>query len=79
MATSCSAASPSTSTSPSAAVEVFAANGVLLRPGDRVVYRPVDAFEYEEIWEGVQAGTYEYDVVDEEFDLNSLTPVSSSR
>ena len=42
-------------------------------------YRPVDAFEYEEIWEGVQAGTYEYDVVDEEFDLNSLTPVSSSR
>jgi KipI family sensor histidine kinase inhibitor len=49
--------------------EVFASNGVLLRPGDRIVYRPVDAFEYEDIWESVRRGDYDYDVVEETFDV----------
>ena len=29
----------------------------------------VDALEYDEIWEAVQAGEYEYDVVEETFDV----------
>lgn len=49
--------------------DAFAANGVLLRPGDRIVYRPVDAFEYEAIWESVQRGDYEYDIQEETFDV----------
>lgn len=49
--------------------DAFAANGVLLRPGDRIRYRPVDALEYEEIWENVVAGTYEYEIVEEAFDV----------
>lgn len=47
----------------------FAENGVLLRPGDRISYRSVDAFEYEDIWDRVQRGTYEYVICDEVFDV----------
>jgi len=54
---------------PEPKADVFAANGVLLRPGDRVRYRAVDAFEYEDIWERVQRGDYEYDVAEEQFDI----------
>ena len=49
--------------------EVFAENGVLLRPGDRIRYRPVGAFEYEDIWDSVQSGTYEYEVAEGSFDV----------
>lgn len=46
---------------------LFGPDGVLVRPGDRHVYVPVDPFEYEEIRERCAAGTYEYDVVEDEF------------
>lgn len=48
---------------------VFPPDGVLLRAGDRMRYFAVDALEYDEIWEAVQAGEYEYDVVEETFDV----------
>lgn len=51
---------------------LFPADGVLVRPGDRHRYVAVDPFEYEETWERVQAGTYEYRVNEEEFDVSSL-------
>lgn len=49
--------------------EVFAENGVLLRPGDRIRYRPVGAREFEAIWEQVQRGEYEYEIADDTFDV----------
>lgn len=48
---------------------VFPEDGVLLRAGDRLRYFPVDALEYEEIWNAVSTGEYEYDVVEEQFDV----------
>jgi urea carboxylase len=48
--------------------EAFDVTGVLLRPGDRVQYRAVDPFEYEEIRERCVAGTYEYDIEHGQFD-----------
>lgn len=44
-------------------------DGVLLRAGDRLQYRNVGALEYDRIWSDVEAGRYEYDMVDEEFDV----------
>jgi urea carboxylase len=47
----------------------FPADGVLLRAGDRLRYRAVGALEYDRIWSDVEAGRYEYEVVEEEFDV----------
>jgi urea carboxylase len=47
----------------------FPEDGVLLRAGDRIRYRPVGALEYDRIWSQVEAGRYEYDVVEEDFDV----------
>ena len=40
----------------------------LLRPGDRLQYRRVDPFEYEEIREQIARGTYDYRIEDGQFD-----------
>lgn len=50
---------------------VFPEDGVLLRAGDRIRYFAVDALEYDEIWTAVEAGDYDYDVVEEVFDIDS--------
>ena len=50
---------------------VFPEDGVLLRAGDRIRYFAVDALEYDEIWTAVEQGEYEYDVVEEIFDVRS--------
>lgn len=55
---------------------VFPADGVLLRAGDRIRYFAVDALEYDEIWTAVQAGEYEYDVVEETFDVKDYLETS---
>jgi urea carboxylase len=47
----------------------FPDDGVLLRAGDRIRYRPVQALEYDRIWSDVEAGRYQYDVVEEDFDV----------
>ena len=47
----------------------FPADGVLLRAGDRIRYRNVGALEYDRIWSDVEAGRYEYEVIEEEFDV----------
>lgn len=52
---------------------LFPADGVLVRPGDRHRYVPVDPFAYEEIREAVRAGTYEYDVTEETLDVRAWT------
>ena len=49
----------------------FNENGVLFRAGDRLRYYPVDALEYDGIWEAVQAGEYEYDITEEIFDVEA--------
>ena len=47
----------------------FPSDGVLLRAGDRIRYRNVEALEYDRIWTKVEAGRYDYEVVEEEFDV----------
>jgi KipI family sensor histidine kinase inhibitor len=47
----------------------FPADGVLLRAGDRIRYRNVGALEYDRIWSEVEAGRYDYEVIEEEFDV----------
>jgi urea carboxylase len=47
----------------------FPPDGVLLRAGDRIRYRDVGALEYDRIWSEVEAGHYEYDVIEEDFDV----------
>jgi inhibitor of KinA len=54
---------------PSPKNSVFPEDGVLLRAGDRIRYFSVDALEYDQIWSAVEAGEYEYDVVEGEFDV----------
>jgi len=46
----------------------FPPDGVLLRAGDRIRYRNVGALEYDRIWSEVEAGHYEYEVIEEQFD-----------
>jgi inhibitor of KinA len=57
---------------------IFPEDGVLLRAGDRVRYVAVNALEYEEIWDAVQAGDYGYDVVEEEFDVQAYLRQASA-
>jgi urea carboxylase len=47
----------------------FPDDGVLLQAGDRLQYRNVGALEYDRIWSEVEAGRYEYEVVEEDFDV----------
>jgi urea carboxylase len=47
----------------------FPADGVLLRAGDRIRYRPVSALEYDLIWSEVEMGRYDYEVVEDDFDV----------
>jgi urea carboxylase len=47
----------------------FPADGVLLRAGDRIRYRPVGALEYDRIWSDVEAGRHDYEVIEESFDV----------
>jgi urea carboxylase len=49
----------------------FPEDGVLLRAGDRMRYFAVDALEYDEIRTAVEAGTYEYDIVEGIFDVDA--------
>jgi urea carboxylase len=48
---------------------IFPEDGVLLRAGDRLQYRNVGALEYDRIWNEVEAGRYDYEVVEEDFDV----------
>jgi urea carboxylase len=48
---------------------VFPEDGVLLRAGDRLQYRNVGALEYDRIWSEVESGHYEYELVEEDFDV----------
>ena len=48
---------------------IFPEDGVLLRAGDRLQYRDVGALEYDRIWSEVEAGDYDYDVEEEDFDV----------
>lgn len=48
---------------------IFPEDGVLLRAGDRLQYRHVGPLEYDRIWSEVEAGHYEYDVTEEDFDV----------
>jgi urea carboxylase len=50
---------------------VFPEDGVLLRAGDRIRYFAVDALEYDEIWTAVEKGEYQYDIVEETFDVHA--------
>jgi KipI family sensor histidine kinase inhibitor len=47
----------------------FPADGVLLRAGDRIRYRSVSALEYDRIWSEVEAGHYDYEMVEDDFDV----------
>jgi urea carboxylase len=47
----------------------FPDDGVLLQAGDRLQYRNVGALEYDRIWSEVEAGRYEYEVVEDDFDV----------
>ena len=49
----------------------FNEDGVLFRAGDRLRYYPVDALDYDVIWEAVQAGEYEYDITEDVFDVEA--------
>ena len=49
----------------------FNEDGVLFRAGDRLRYYPIDALDYDVIWEAVQAGEYEYDITEEVFDVEA--------
>lgn len=52
----------------------FPATGVLHRAGDRHNYIPVGQEEYEEVQARIADGTYEYDIVEEDFDVTGPHP-----
>jgi hypothetical protein len=43
--------------------------GISSNAGDRLRYRNVGALEYDRIWSEVEAGRYQYEVVEEDFDV----------
>ncbi|MEX1140940.1 MAG: carboxyltransferase domain-containing protein [Thermoleophilaceae bacterium] len=49
----------------------FPPNGVLLRAGDRLQFRSIDALEYDEIRDAAQAGEYDYDIAEDAFDVSA--------
>lgn len=49
----------------------FPEDGVLCRATDRIRYLPINALEYDEIWAQCQAGEYDYDIREEQFDIGS--------
>jgi urea carboxylase len=49
--------------------KAFGPDGVLTRAGDRLRFRMVDPLEYEDIWERVQRGVYDYDIVPGQFNV----------
>ncbi|MER6633086.1 carboxyltransferase domain-containing protein [Streptomyces sp. NPDC000987] len=51
---------------------LFGEDGVLVRAGDRHRYYAVDALEYEAIRQQVHAGTYRYDITEEELSVSDL-------
>ncbi len=51
---------------------MFGEEGVLVRPGDRHRYYSVGPLEYEAIRQEVHAGTYRYDVIEEDLDVAEL-------
>lgn len=52
--------------------DLFGEDGVLVRPGDRHRYYAVGPLEYEAIRQEVHAGTYRYDVTEEEIAVDAL-------
>jgi allophanate hydrolase subunit 1 len=56
----------------------FNEDGVLFRAGDRLRYYPIDALEYDTIWEAVQAGEYEYDITEEVFDVEAYLAATAA-
>jgi KipI family sensor histidine kinase inhibitor len=54
---------------PDGPASAFGPDGVLLRTGDRITHRPIDALEYDEIRAKIAAGRYEYEIEDGELDL----------
>jgi len=42
---------------------------VLLRAGDRLRYYSVSPLEYDEIWDAVQRGAYDYEITEGVFDV----------
>ena len=51
--------------------KAFPEDGVLLKAGDRLRYQAVGPLEYDEIWDAVQRGTYDYDIREEVFDVTA--------
>ncbi|MGD9536391.1 MAG: allophanate hydrolase subunit 1 [Alphaproteobacteria bacterium] len=49
--------------------KAFPENGVLLRAGDRLRYYSVSPLEYDEIWDAVQRGAYDYEITEGVFDV----------
>jgi len=47
----------------------FPEDGVLLKAGDRLRYYSVSPLEYDEIWDSVQRGAYDYDIREDVFDV----------
>lgn len=49
----------------------FPEDGVLLKAGDRLRFYAVSALEYDDIWDAAQRGTYDYEIMDETFDVTA--------
>ena len=49
----------------------FPEDGVLLKAGDRLRFYAVSALEYDDIWDAAQRGTYDYEIIDETFDVTT--------
>lgn len=47
----------------------FPDDGVLIKAGDRLRYYSVSPLEYDEIWDAVQRGAYDYQITDDVFDV----------
>lgn len=47
----------------------FPDDGVLIRAGDRLRYYSVSPLEYDEIWDAVQRGRYDYQIEEDVFDV----------
>ena len=63
---------------PSPKNAAFGEDGALFRAGDRLRYYPVNALEYDRIWEAVQAGEYTYDITEEVFDVEAYLAATAA-
>jgi urea carboxylase len=57
----------------------LSSEGILLKAGDRLEFRPIGALEYEDIRDRIAAGKYSFEIYDETYDVGAHDNLSTNQ